>query len=112
MHGVPHGKANAKVKKLSKTKRRPTALFAGILCTKCRSLVACEAAKIEAGAKKPKEVEHNPVCPYCETEISHLDLHPWQIKGLVLREMGRIGAFSCPNCKKILGVASIAWGKE
>ena len=67
-----------------------------------------EASKVE----KPKEVEHNPVCPYCSEEISQLNLHHWEIKGLVLKEMGRIGAFSCPNCKKLLGVASIAWGKE
>ena len=62
--------------------------------------------------EKPKEVEHNPVCPYCDKEISNLNLHYWRVKGLVLGESGRIGAYSCPNCGKLLGVASIAWGKE
>jgi len=57
LHGVPHGKVGSKVRKLSKTKRRPTALFAGTLCTKCRSLVVEESAKVEAGAKKLDAVE-------------------------------------------------------
>ena len=42
---------------MSKSKRRPSALFAGVLCSKCRTLVVEEAAKINAGAKKPSEVE-------------------------------------------------------
>ncbi len=57
LHGVPHGKGPAEVRKLSKTKRRPTAVFAGILCSKCRSKVVEEAAKVEAGFKKSDEVE-------------------------------------------------------
>ena len=57
LHGVPHGKNSSLVKKLAKTKRRPSALFAGILCTKCRSKVAVEAAKVEAGIKKTDKIE-------------------------------------------------------
>jgi ribosomal protein L34E len=57
LHGVAHGKTAAQVRKLSKTKRRPTGLFAGVLCGKCRSLIAEEAAKVEAKAKKISEVE-------------------------------------------------------
>ena len=57
LHGVPHGKTGTEVRKLSKTKRRPTALFAGILCSKCRHLVVMEAAQVEAKAKKFDEVE-------------------------------------------------------
>jgi len=57
LHGVPHGKDKAQVKKLAKTKRRPTALFAGVLCSKCRAKVAVEAAKMEAGTKKLEEIE-------------------------------------------------------
>ncbi len=57
LHGVPHSKRPAEVKKLAKTKRRPTALFAGILCTKCRSLVATEVAKVEAKVKTIDDVE-------------------------------------------------------
>jgi hypothetical protein len=62
--------------------------------------------------EKPRQVEHNPICPYCDKEIPHLDVHCWRVKGVVLKEDGRIGAFSCPSCGKFLGVASIAWGKE
>ncbi len=57
LHGVPHGKTSSQVRKLSKTKKRPTGLFAGVLCGKCRALVAEEAAKVEAKAKKASEVE-------------------------------------------------------
>jgi len=57
LHGVPHGKTSAEVGKLSKTKRRPTAVFAGILCSKCRHLVVGEAAQVEAKAKKFDDVE-------------------------------------------------------
>jgi large subunit ribosomal protein L34e len=57
LHGVPHGKTPAQVGKLSRTERRPTAVFAGVLCSKCRSRVVEEAAKVEAGFKKMDEVE-------------------------------------------------------
>ena len=57
MHGTPHGKTSAEVRKLAKTKRRPTALFAGILCNKCRGNIVEEAAKVEAKAKSFDEVE-------------------------------------------------------
>lgn len=57
VHGTPHGKTAAEVRKLSKTKRRPTGIFAGILCNKCRAKVAGEAAKIEAKIKKPGDIE-------------------------------------------------------
>jgi len=57
LHGVPHGKDIAKVRKLGKTKRRPTALFAGVLCSKCRPMVVTEAAKVDAKVKKLDEVE-------------------------------------------------------
>lgn len=57
MHGTPHGKTSSQVRKLAKTKRRPTALFAGILCNKCRGTVVEEVAKIEAGAKSMNDVE-------------------------------------------------------
>jgi len=57
LHGTPHGKKASEVRKLSKTKKRPTGLFAGILCGKCRNLVAEEAAKVSSGSKKIGEVE-------------------------------------------------------
>jgi len=57
LHGVPHGKKPSEVRKLSKTKRRPTALFAGILCNRCRSQAVAEAAKLEAKTKKASDIE-------------------------------------------------------
>lgn len=57
MHGMPHGKTQAEVGKLSKTERRPSALFAGTLCGKCRHLVVGQAAQVEAKAKTMDDVE-------------------------------------------------------
>jgi len=57
LHGVPHGKKASEVGKLSKTERRPTALFAGVLCGKCRAIVAAEAAKVSSGSKAVEDVE-------------------------------------------------------
>ena len=57
LHGVPHGKRPAEVRKLAKTKRRPTGLFGGVLCSKCRAKVVAEAANVEAKAKNIGEVE-------------------------------------------------------
>ena len=57
VHGTPHGKTAAEVRKLSKTKRRPTGIFAGLLCNQCRAQVASEAAKVEAKIKSLEDVE-------------------------------------------------------
>lgn len=57
LHGTPHGKNRAGVSRLGRTERRPSALFAGVLCNQCRTLVVAEAAKVEAGVKKSNEVE-------------------------------------------------------
>jgi len=56
MHGMPHGKTKAKTKKLGKTEKRASALFAGQLCNKCRAIVVEDAAKIKAGIKKKEAV--------------------------------------------------------
>ncbi|MDP6670220.1 MAG: 50S ribosomal protein L34e [archaeon] len=57
MHGVPHGKTVAEVSKLSKTKKRPSVPFGGVLCTKCRRQVFEEKAKVENGLKKAEDVD-------------------------------------------------------
>mgnify|MGYP001580841852 CR=1 FL=1 len=49
LHGVPHGKTVVQVSKLSKTEKRPSTIFGGVLCTKCRTLVVEDAAKIKTG---------------------------------------------------------------
>lgn len=58
MHGVPNSKSPAKVKKMPKTARRPSGMFGGLLCTKCRAKVFEEAAKVESGAKKLEDVSY------------------------------------------------------
>ncbi|MFH1544519.1 MAG: 50S ribosomal protein L34e [archaeon] len=57
LHGVPHGKKPSEVRRLSKTERRPTALFAGVLCNQCRTNAMEEAAKVNQKIKKLTEVE-------------------------------------------------------
>lgn len=57
MHGMPHGKNKGGIARLSKTERRPSALFAGVLCNQCRAIVVAEAAKVDAGVKKKDDVE-------------------------------------------------------
>ena len=57
MHGMPHGKTGNQAGKLSKTERRPSALFAGTLCNLCRKQVIEEAVKVKAGLKEIGKVE-------------------------------------------------------
>jgi ribosomal protein L34E len=55
MHGVPSGKGIAATRKLSKTQKRPSAMFAGLLCNNCRAKVIDEALKIKYAGKKIEE---------------------------------------------------------
>ena len=57
LHGVPHGKTVAGVSKLSKTEKRPSVPFGGVLCTKCRRQVFEERAKVENGLKKAEDLD-------------------------------------------------------
>ncbi|MFH0954945.1 MAG: 50S ribosomal protein L34e [Candidatus Micrarchaeota archaeon] len=57
LHGVPHGKRVAKVRKLSKSEKRPSVPFGGILCGPCRKQVIEEAAKVVSGTKEEFEIE-------------------------------------------------------
>ncbi|MCD6434092.1 MAG: 50S ribosomal protein L34e [Candidatus Diapherotrites archaeon] len=56
LHGVPHSKRPSEVRKLSKTERRPTAIFGGVLCSRCRTKIIEEAALIKAGAKEISDI--------------------------------------------------------
>jgi|SRR3989344_1313119 len=56
MHGMPHGKTRSKARKLSKTERRPTAMFAGVLCNICRQQAIEEAIKLNEGIKQLEEI--------------------------------------------------------
>ena len=51
LQGVPHGKTRAELGKMSKTEKRPSVPFGGVLCTKCRRIVAEEEAKLNNGLK-------------------------------------------------------------
>ncbi len=57
LHGVPHGKTATQRKKLSKSKKRPSAFFGGVICGKCRAMVMEESAKIVAKVKKINDVD-------------------------------------------------------
>ena len=72
LSGVPHGKRVAQVRKLSKTQKRPTALFGGTLCAPCRKQVIVEAAKVTSGAKDEFEVEFR-FRPYVEQALHRIN---------------------------------------
>ncbi len=57
LHGMPHGKTSREQRAMAKTKRRPSAPFAGTLCGKCRKLIFEEAIKEHTGAKERGETE-------------------------------------------------------
>ena len=63
--------------------------------------------------EKLEEVDYNPKCPYCDVEIDHLNVHRSEAKDLILFELkAKLGIFSCPNCRRLLGTASLAWGEK
>ena len=55
MQGVARGK-RSEVRKLAKTKRRPSILFGGILSSKARDIVFEEAIKVKTGIKNINDV--------------------------------------------------------
>ena len=57
LHGVPHGKNKSDISKLSKTQRRPSVVFGGILCPECRTVVIQEAAKVKYGLKDKNRID-------------------------------------------------------
>ncbi|MFH0970606.1 MAG: 50S ribosomal protein L34e [Candidatus Diapherotrites archaeon] len=57
LHGVPNGLNNAQRKGKTKTQRRPTGVFAGILCSECRSKVIIETIRVKTGTKKTNDLD-------------------------------------------------------
>ncbi len=55
LQGTPKGK-DSKVKKLSKTEKRPSVVFGGVLSNKARDQVFEEAIKVKIGYKKLEDV--------------------------------------------------------
>ena len=71
LHGVPHGKTKTEVKRLSKTQRRPSTVFGGVLCTKCRTSAVEEAAKVKEKLKKIEDVNLE-MRKYVETLLKNM----------------------------------------
>ncbi len=57
LHGVPHGKRPAQVRKLAKTERRPERIFAGILCPECTRRVIEYAFYVKHGVMEMRDVD-------------------------------------------------------
>jgi len=57
LHGVPHGKTKAQIARLSKSEKKPSVLFGGILCTACRRQVMDEAVLVNQEAKGIQQVD-------------------------------------------------------
>lgn len=49
LHGVAHSKRRNEFSKLSKTQKRPSVHFGGILCSNCRVMVVEETIKVKTG---------------------------------------------------------------
>ena len=56
LHGTPHGRRKSGVAKLSKTERRPSSAFGGVLCGNCREVIFTEAIKVKSKVKDIREV--------------------------------------------------------
>lgn len=56
MHGMPHGKRRAQVRKLAGSERSSSGMFSGTLCNKCRAVVIEEAVKVGKGLKDARDV--------------------------------------------------------
>ena len=56
LHGTAHGKKVAEISKLSKTQKRPSVVFGGVLCTKCRKAIMEDSAKVISEVKKIEDI--------------------------------------------------------
>lgn len=56
LHGTPHSKNITAVSKLSKSKKRPSVAFGGVLCSNCRTIVFEETIKVKGQIKGIEEV--------------------------------------------------------
>lgn len=72
LHGVPHGKGRAQVRKLAKTERRPSGLFGGVLCSGCRTKIVEEAVKVKHGLKAAEQLTLN-IKPFVEQILKRVE---------------------------------------
>ncbi len=56
LHGVAHASRRYDVSKLSKTQKRPSVPFGGVLCSSCRRKVFIETIKVKEGIKQLQDV--------------------------------------------------------
>ena len=63
--------------------------------------------------EKPEEIDYDPICPHCDQEVQHLKIHHSEASSFLgLKLNARLGVFSCPSCRRILGMASRAYGEK
>lgn len=72
MQGVPHGKKKSEIRKLAKSKKRPSVMFGGVLCGSCRNVVFEEAIKVKHRGKKIEDVDLN-IKNYVGTTLKGID---------------------------------------
>ncbi len=56
LHGVPHSSSVFEMAKLSKTQKRPSTMFGGVLCSSCRKKTVEETIKVKGNQKQLQEV--------------------------------------------------------
>lgn len=56
LHGVPHSHSVYEMSKLSKTQKKPSVAFGGVLCSSCRRDVLEEAIKVKVQQKEMRDV--------------------------------------------------------
>jgi len=57
LHGMPHGLTMTKSRSLSKSQKRPSVMFAGELCSKCRRKVLDEAIMVRQNSKSKANID-------------------------------------------------------
>ena len=72
MHGLPHGKTNAEVRKLSASQRKPSVLLAGQICNQCRVIALEEAVKVKTEVKELDDVSLR-LKPYVQVLMSKIE---------------------------------------
>ncbi len=72
LSGVQHGQKKSKLGKNSKTQKRPSVLFGGILCAKCREAVFIEAIKIKTGLKTAGKTGFG-IKPFVEIALKRIE---------------------------------------
>ena len=53
---------------------------------------------------KVTEVQHHPVCPFCEKKLSEMNWH--KVRGVSRSSVGYVAIYSCPHCRKVLATSA------